>query len=567
MMNIRQFFLGQGTDPEALRFAVDAQKAGLGGRMAALALAAVLIARWTDWPLALLWAGVVAVWDVQVAQAIYNRVVAPKLDTDPKRAEIIAAISTGIGAALYCSGWVVAWAIGGKVAGFVAGAWLGITVIHALVYFSTMRIVLIAALAPAALSSVIMPFVIAPEAGGAIVMAIVAAQVILLSLAAANDRNKLVADLEATRAQRSAAEEASKAKSQFMANMSHELRTPLNAVIGYAEILEEDLDADGKTDGAADAQRIRKAARHLLGLINDVLDLSKIEAGRMDLAIAPVDIKALVEDVVDQVRPVAEAKGNVLVVTMPETLEPKLADGGKLGQCLLNLLINAAKFTTDGRIELRVLRTADGVAFEVQDSGIGIASADAKRLFQPFTQVDESLTRRQDGTGLGLVITRRLAEMMGGDVTFASTLGEGSTFTLKIAAETVGAALKPTTRDCILIIEDEASARDLTRRALSNLPFDVRMAANVADGLAAFRALDPVAVVLDLHLPDGSGWDVLAEVRRTQPRTPVLVVTIDDDRTRALALGASDHIVKPADREQIAAAVLRLTTANDAVAA
>ena len=567
MVNIRQFFLGQGTDPEALRFVVNAQKAGLAGRMAALALATVLIARWTDWPLALMWAGVVAVWDIQCAQFIYTRMVEPRLATDPRRAEIIAAAATCFGAALYCSAWVVAWAIGGKVAGFVAGAWLGITVIHSLVYFSTMRLVLLAALAPAGLASMIMPFVIAPEAGGALVMAIVSAQVILLSLAAANDRNKLVADLEATRAQRAAAEEASKAKSQFMANMSHELRTPLNAVIGYAEILEEDLDADGKTDGAADANRIRKAARHLLGLINDVLDLSKIEAGRMDMAIGPVDIKALVEDVVDQVRPMAEAKGNALVVSLPDALEQKLADRGKLGQCLLNLLSNAAKFTENGRIELRVTRTADGLAFDVQDSGIGIAPADARRLFQPFTQVDESLTRRQDGTGLGLVITRRLAEMMGGDVTFASAPGQGSTFTLRIAAETVGAALKPATRDCILIVEDEASARDLTRRALANLPFDVRMAATVADGIAAFRALDPTAVVLDIHLPDGSGWDVLAEVRRTRPQTPVLVVTIDDDRNRALALGASDHIVKPADREDIAAAILRLTTANDAVAA
>jgi len=436
-----------------------------------------------------------------------------------------------------------------------------------MVYFSGVRILFMAALAPPAIAAMVMPFVIAPEAGGAITMSIVAAQVVLLSIVAANDRNKLITDLETTRAQRAAAEEASKAKSQFMANMSHELRTPLNAVIGYAEILEEDLDADGKTEGAADANRIRKAARHLLGLINDVLDLSKIEAGRMELAIAPVDIEALVSDVMDQVRPMAEANGNQLVLTMPEVVTPKLTDGGKLGQCLLNLLSNASKFTKEGRIELRVSPTADGVAFEVEDSGIGISPADARRLFQPFTQVDESLTRRQDGTGLGLVITRRLAELMGGDVSFTSVQGEGSTFSLRIAAETVGAALQPTSRACVLIIEDEASARDLTRRALANLPFDVRMAANVADGVAAFRALDPAIVVLDIHLPDGSGWDVLAAIRQSRPQTPVLVVTIDDDRNRALALGASEHIVKPADREDIAAAVLRLATREEAVAA
>jgi CheY-like chemotaxis protein len=287
----------------------------------------------------------------------------------------------------------------------------------------------------------------------------------------------------------------------------------------------------------------------------------------MELAVAPVDIEALVSDVIDQVRPMADANGNQLVLTMSEVITPKMTDGGKLGQCLLNLLSNASKFTKEGRIELRVSPTADGVAFEVEDSGIGISPADARRLFQPFTQVDESLTRRQDGTGLGLVITRRLAELMGGDVSFTSVQGEGSTFSLRIAAETVGAALQPTSRACVLIIEDEASARDLTRRALANLPFDVRMAANVADGVAAFRALDPAIVVLDIHLPDGSGWEVLAAIRQSRPQTPVLVVTIDDDRQRALALGASEHIVKPADREGIAAAVLRLATREEVLAA
>jgi signal transduction histidine kinase/CheY-like chemotaxis protein len=566
-MNIRQLFFGAGVDPVAMRFAVEAQRAGLYGRLAALVLAMVLISRWVGWEVAFLWGGLVLVWDARVAQFIYDRVIASRIDTDVNRAAIYGAVSTFVGALIYCSGWVMAWAMGGKVAGFVAGAWLGITVIHGMVYFSSVRILFIAALAPPALAAMIMPFVIAPETGGAITMAIVAAQVVLLSFIAANDRNKLVADLESTRAQRAAAEEASKAKSQFMANMSHELRTPLNAVIGYAEILEEDLDADGKTEGAADANRIRKAARHLLGLINDVLDLSKIEAGRMELAVGPVDIEALVADVMDQVRPMAEANGNDLVLTMPDVITPKLTDGGKLGQCLLNLLSNASKFTKDGRIELRVSRTDDGIAFEVEDSGIGISPADARRLFQPFTQVDESLTRRQDGTGLGLVITRRLAELMGGDVTFTSVQGQGSTFSLRIVAETVGASLQPASRDCVLIVEDEASARDLTRRALSNLPFDLRMAANVADGIAAFRALDPAVVVLDIHLPDGSGWDVLAEIRRTRPQTPVLIVTIDDDRQRALALGASEHIVKPADREDIAAAVLRLSARERAVAA
>lgn len=566
-MNIRQFFLGDGCEADRLRFALEAQRAGLLGRLAALALATVVIANWMEWPAALLWAGAVAFWDSHFARLIYAQAVAPRIDIDPRAAEIYGAISACVGSTLYCAGWVTVWALGGKAAGFVAGAWLGITVIHTMTYFSSVRLIFLASLAPAALAVLVMPFLISPALDGAVIMAVVAGQAILLAFKAANDRSRLVADLEATRAQRAAAEEANKAKSRFMANMSHELRTPLNAVIGYSEILEEDLEAEGKADGAADANRIRKAARHLLGLINDVLDLSKIEAGRFDLVIAPVDVTALVGDVVDQVRPAAEAGGNMLVVSMPERMDFRLTDGGKLGQCLLNLLSNAAKFTSGGQIELRVTETTEGLSFEVQDSGIGISPTDADRLFHPFTQVDESVTRRQGGTGLGLVITRRLAEMMGGDVSFTSVPGQGSTFSLYIAAETVGVAVRPATRDCVLIVEDEVNARDLITRSLAALPLDVRVAANVADGIAAFQALDPVAVVLDIHLPDGSGWEVLAEIRRSRSDTPVIVMTIEDDRARALALGASEHILKPADREEIAAAVSRLALSRVAVAA
>jgi CheY-like chemotaxis protein/anti-sigma regulatory factor (Ser/Thr protein kinase) len=252
---------------------------------------------------------------------------------------------------------------------------------------------------------------------------------------------------------------------------------------------------------------------------------------------------------------------------MPSNMEPVLTDAGKLGQCLLNLLSNAAKFTKDGRIELRVTREDEMLCFAVADTGIGIADADQARLFQPFTQVDDSNTRMEDGTGLGLVITRRLAELMGGDVAFTSAPGEGSVFTLRVTAPSAEAALRPADRACILVVEDEPDARDLLRRALSALPFDVRLAAGVAEGLAAFHALDPAVVVLDIHLPDGSGWDVLAEMRRVRPHTPVLVVTIDDDRARALAQGASEHILKPADRDQVAAAVLRLAASGQAAAA
>ncbi len=562
----------QETDPEAMRLAMLAQRLGLRARLIAAVIAGLVLTTWVSWPLALVWVLLVVVWDALIAQHIYSRVVFPLIDTDPRRAEVVAALLCLAGGLIYCCGWATAWLYGGSAAGFLAGIWFGVTLIHALVYFSNVRLVFFACIAPPALTAVALPFLKSLDLAIALPVVLVTVQALAMLIAAANDRNQLIATLASQSAARRAAEEASTAKSQFLANMSHELRTPLNAVIGYAEILEEDLDADGKTEGAADANRIRKAARHLLGLINEVLDLSKIEAGRMELAIGRCDIAQIVADAVEQTRPAAEANGNTIVVTLPDDLAPALADGGKLGQCMLNFLSNAAKFTNNGRIDVRVAIDDDTLVFAVEDTGVGIGPDDVKRLFQPFTQVDESFTRRAGGTGLGLVITQRLAELMGGGVTLTSEAGQGSVFTLRVPIEIAPAEadapdLKPTTRACVLVVEDEASARDLTCRALAALPFDVRTAATVAEGIAAFRALEPALVVLDIHLPDGAGWEVLAEIRRTRPGTPVLVVTIDDDRARALALGAADHIVKPAERDHIAATVLRLATGRQTLAA
>ena len=292
----------------------------------------------------------------------------------------------------------------------------------------------------------------------------------------------------------------------------------------------------------------------------------------MELAIGRCDVNQIVADAVEQTRPAAEANGNAITVCVAEDLAPVLGDGCKISQCMLNFLSNAAKFTNDGRIDVQVAIEGGELVFAVHDTGVGIADDDAKRLFQPFTQVDESFTRRAGGTGLGLVITQRLAELMGGGVALASTSGQGSTFTLRVPVEIAPIEAghldtAPTARACVLVVEDEACARDLTRRALAALPFEVRTADTVAEGIAAFRALDPALVVLDVHLPDGAGWEVLAEIRRTRPGTPVVVVTIDDDRARALALGACEHIVKPADREHIAATVLRLASARAMIAA
>ncbi len=245
---------------------------------------------------------------------------------------------------------------------------------------------------------------------------------------------------EATRA----AEDANRAKSRFLANMSHELRTPLNAIIGYSEMMIEESADLGVTELKPDLEKIRNAGHHLLGLINEVLDLSKIEAGKMDLFVEPFDISALLHEVVSTVQPIAAAKGNTLSVRSAAP-GPMVADLTKVRQVLLNLLSNASKFTEKGPIVLAVSRdrgTAgepDMIEFAVEDSGIGMTQAQLDRLFQPFVQADASTTRRYGGTGLGLTITKRFCEMMGGTISVTSEPGRGTTFTVRLPAEVLEA--------------------------------------------------------------------------------------------------------------------------------
>ena len=243
-------------------------------------------------------------------------------------------------------------------------------------------------------------------------------------------------DLEAARA---AAEDANMAKSQFLTTMSHELRTPLNAIIGYSEILMENSESAEAWADHADLTRIRGAGHRLLMMINDLLDLAKIEAGRTVIETHPVDVSTMIDDIVATVRPTAEASGNTLVDEIAHPLGDAHTDGFKLSQCLLNLMSNAIKFTKNGTVTLRgkreTLNGVDWLCFEVADTGIGISPEAQARLFQPFVQADPSITRRHGGTGLGLAITRRLAQMLGGDVTVTSELGRGATFVLRVPAK------------------------------------------------------------------------------------------------------------------------------------
>lgn len=234
------------------------------------------------------------------------------------------------------------------------------------------------------------------------------------------------------------AEESNRAKSAFMANMSHELRTPLNAILGYSEMLEEDAQAAGNASEVADLKRIQSAGRHLLMLINDVLDLSKIEAGRVELSSEPAQVGLLMNDIASTIEPLARMNKNVFLTMTQDPEATVYVDVTKFRQCLLNLLSNACKFTEGGIVRLRVEdRIREGrswTCWEVSDTGIGIAESDKRKLFQAFSQVDSSATRRHGGTGLGLAISQRLTRMMGGWIEVETKLGRGSTFTIYLPA-------------------------------------------------------------------------------------------------------------------------------------
>ena len=374
---------------------------------------------------------------------------------------------------------------------------------------------------------------------------------------------------------RHAAESANLAKSQFLANMSHELRTPLNAIIGYAEMLQEDAEDSGDATAVQDLGRILTAAKHLLSLINEILDLSKIEAGRMEVAASAFDPEEMLDDLAETMRPLAEANGNS--IQLAGTLSDCLlhTDAMKLRQGVLNLLSNACKFTRDGRIDImldrRALNGVDQIFVTVRDTGIGMSKEHMSRLFQPFVQADPSITQQYGGTGLGLTITRRFAQLLGGDVSVESVLGQGSSFTLHVpvdfadASKALGAAAQidavqgSSDAPLVLVIEDEADARELAARALTRAGFSVQGVGGGEAGLALARAKTPALVLLDIFLPDRSGWRVLQSLKR-DPKTsdiPVVVLSVNEDRAHALALGAAEHIVKPADRDMLAATVMR----------
>jgi PAS domain S-box-containing protein len=377
---------------------------------------------------------------------------------------------------------------------------------------------------------------------------------------------------------REAAEAASRAKSNFLANMSHELRTPLNAIIGFSELLQDQTFGPLNEKQQRYVVNVYSSGRHLLQLVNDILDLAKVEAGRLVLDLEAIDLKAILEEMQRGLEPLATAKRQTLVVECDEQLPNLRADRSKLKQILYNLLSNAIKFTQEGgQLGVRVapVQVDQGqpqVQIAVWDTGIGIAPEDIKRVFLEFEQLDSSYVREQEGTGLGLALTKRLVEAHGGRIWVESTLGKGSTFTFVLPApnhEDGKTTPTPTPvrlvgrdreRPLVLVVEDDSTGRELLAHYLVEHGYAVAYAGTGAEALELARRLKPAAISLDILLPDIHGLKVLSNLRH-DPETkdiPVIIVSISDDQERGLSAGAAAWLVKPVQRQQFIEALDRV---------
>lgn len=363
-------------------------------------------------------------------------------------------------------------------------------------------------------------------------------------------------------------EVANRSKNQFLANMSHELRTPMNAIIGYTEILQEEVQEVGDTVYLPDLKKIDFAARHLLGIINDILELSKIEAGKVGLQLETFDLKEMVLDVIQTMAPLITRGNNRLEMYSVEKLGTMHADLAKVRQNLFNLLSNACKFTKNGHIVLYVVREiiegVDWVTFRICDSGVGIKPKHIKELFTPFMQADSSSTREYGGTGLGLAITRKFCEMMGGMIQVESEWGLGSTFIMRLPITVVEKVTfleedfcKPHSFNSqqLLVIDSDASVRDFLKRILTQQGFELTVAPTGEEGLRLARKLHPDLIILDVLMPGMDGWSVLSILKADAQlkEVPVIILSVIEDKSKGFALGVSAYLTKPIDQLQLIA--------------
>lgn len=367
------------------------------------------------------------------------------------------------------------------------------------------------------------------------------------------------------------AEAANVAKATFLANMSHELRTPLNSIIGLGELLLEQAEEQAQDPISIESmQRVVGAGRHLLGLINDILDISRVEAGHVQLNPEPLLVSSLVDTVLSSLRPLATAHGNVLSMDVPHDPGMVMIDPMRMRQVLLNLVGNANKFTRDGSIVVRMSRADDLLQITVADTGIGMNDEQMGRIFKPFEQADRSIAKRFGGSGLGLAISRQLVELMGGEISVTSRPGEGSVFCVTVPTGRLDAsedvvlttdALQRTAGDelTVLVVDDDPDARHLLCTTLERAGLRVATASSGVEALETVRAARPAVMLLDILLGDMSGWDVLT-LLRADPRhadLPVILCTVTDPDHRTATLGVIEHLTKPINRHHLTTLVRR----------